>query len=300
MATVTMQTRTVVAEWSGLFQNAIKTEAESLVFVKRMVALAVSSITYLRGMFPEEAYRSRYLDDVCIKILREDCRTHGANKVVKWLMGCFDAIEKHYLEIMFIGVSQHIIESYHFKFTYTTNGPNMEIFTNTGKAKRVTIEDTKIATVLLVRKLFLLIQSLSALPQNIYMNMRLYYYDDITPVNYHPPGFKEGVCDKVWLEGTGVHFKVGEASTAFHTLRVRVSAEQGRLLKTLKDSSNHSKTNEVPRNVPKRKVMKPLETKQYNEDEFPSEDESEQFKKPKASKIKGNKVKRLAREKKTI
>ncbi|KAM8839712.1 zebrafish testis-expressed 38 isoform 3-T3 [Synchiropus picturatus] len=299
MATVTMQTRTVVAEWSGLFQNAIKTEAESLVFVKRMVALAVSSITYLRGMFPEEAYRSRYLDDVCIKILREDCRTHGANKVVKWLMGCFDAIEKHYV---FTNPEKpdHIIESYHFKFTYTTNGPNMEIFTNTGKAKRVTIEDTKIATVLLVRKLFLLIQSLSALPQNIYMNMRLYYYDDITPVNYHPPGFKEGVCDKVWLEGTGVHFKVGEASTAFHTLRVRVSAEQGRLLKTLKDSSNHSKTNEVPRNVPKRKVMKPLETKQYNEDEFPSEDESEQFKKPKASKIKGNKVKRLAREKKTI
>ncbi|XP_053739033.1 zebrafish testis-expressed 38 isoform X2 [Synchiropus splendidus] len=299
MATVTMQTKTVVAEWSGLFQTELKTEAESLVFVKRMVALAVSSITYLRGMFPEEAYRSRYLDDVCIKILREDCRTHGANKVVKWLMGCFDAIEKHYLEVMFIGVSQHIIESYHFKFTYTANGPNMEIFTNTGKAKRVTIEDTKMASVLLVRKLFLLVQSLSALPQNIYMNMRLFYYDDITPDYYHPPGFKEGVCDKFWFEGTGVHFKVGEVSTAFHTLRVRVSAEQGRL-ETLKDSSNHSKTNGVPRNMPKRKIMKPLETKQYNEDEFPSEDESEQFKKPKASKGKGNKVKRLARKKKRI
>ena len=40
----------------------LKTEQESLVFVKRMMAVAVSSITYLRGIFPEDAYRSRYLE----------------------------------------------------------------------------------------------------------------------------------------------------------------------------------------------------------------------------------------------
>lgn len=40
----------------------LKTEQESLVFVKRMMAVAVSSITYLRGIFPESAYRSRYLE----------------------------------------------------------------------------------------------------------------------------------------------------------------------------------------------------------------------------------------------
>lgn len=40
----------------------LKTEQQSLVFVKRMMAVAVSSITYLRGIFPEGAYRSRYLE----------------------------------------------------------------------------------------------------------------------------------------------------------------------------------------------------------------------------------------------
>uniref|UniRef100_A0A8C6WTQ0 HORMA domain-containing protein n=1 Tax=Neogobius melanostomus TaxID=47308 RepID=A0A8C6WTQ0_9GOBI len=60
------------------------TEQASLVFVKRMMAVAVSSITYLRGIFPEDAYRSRYLEDLCIKVLREDCSAPGANKVVKW------------------------------------------------------------------------------------------------------------------------------------------------------------------------------------------------------------------------
>ncbi|KAM9789841.1 zebrafish testis-expressed 38 [Neosynchiropus ocellatus] len=272
---MTMQAKTAVAEWSGLFQTALRTETESLVFVKRMMAVAVSSITYLRGIFPEEAYRSRYLEDLCIKVLREDCSTPGAKKIVKWLMGCFDAIEKRYLQIVFIGVytnpeePDHIIESYHFKFKYTANGPEMEILTNTGMEKRVTIEDTKKASVLLIRKLFLLIQNLNALPNNIYLSMRLYYYDEITPANYHPPGFKEGACDNLWFEGTAVHFKVGEVQTAFHTLRVRVSAEQGHLEK-LKDSSDQ--TNGLPQNISKRKVMKPLETKQYDDDELPSED----------------------------
>lgn len=49
-------------QWTGLFPNHMKTEQDSLVFVKRMMAVAVSSITYLRGIFPEEAYRSRYLE----------------------------------------------------------------------------------------------------------------------------------------------------------------------------------------------------------------------------------------------
>lgn len=43
---------------------------------------------------------------------------------------------------------------------------------------QVTLEDTKRASVLLVRKLFLLMQNLDALPNNVYLTMKLYYYDD--------------------------------------------------------------------------------------------------------------------------
>lgn len=45
-------------------------------------------------------------------------------------------------------------------------------------AVHVTLEDTKRATVLLIRKLFLLIQNLDALPSNVHLTMNLYYYDD--------------------------------------------------------------------------------------------------------------------------
>uniref|UniRef100_A0A673GM81 HORMA domain-containing protein n=1 Tax=Sinocyclocheilus rhinocerous TaxID=307959 RepID=A0A673GM81_9TELE len=63
---------------------ALDTKAQSLVFVKRMVVIAVSSITYLRGIFPEDSYRSRYLEDLCIKVLKQDCSCPEAHKLVKW------------------------------------------------------------------------------------------------------------------------------------------------------------------------------------------------------------------------
>lgn len=43
---------------------------------------------------------------------------------------------------------------------------------------QVTLENTKQASVLLIRKLFLLMQNLDALPNKVYLTMKLYYYDD--------------------------------------------------------------------------------------------------------------------------
>uniref|UniRef100_A0A3B4GW19 HORMA domain-containing protein 1-like n=1 Tax=Pundamilia nyererei TaxID=303518 RepID=A0A3B4GW19_9CICH len=202
---------------------------------QQMMVVAVSSITYLRGIFPEDAYRSRYLEDFCIKILRENCNTPGAAKIVKWLMGCFDALEKQYVSRAYR--STRIIESYHFKFRYSAKGPEMDILRNNGIKMQVTMDDTKKALVLLIRKLFLLMQNLDVLPSNVYLTMKLYYYDEITPADYQPPGFKEGECDSLWFEGVAVNFRVGEVETPFHTLKIAVSAEQDRVEKLQK--GNH-------------------------------------------------------------
>ncbi|KAG7263812.1 hypothetical protein CRUP_006580, partial [Coryphaenoides rupestris] len=141
---------------SETVESDLRTEQQCLVFVKRMMVVAVSSITYLRGIFPEDAYRSRYLEDLCIKVLREDCKTPGACKVVKWIMGCFDALEKRY--------------SVELHYPHCNRNENVEM--------QVSMDDTKKASVLLIRKLFLLMQNLGALPNNVNLTMKLYYYDD--------------------------------------------------------------------------------------------------------------------------
>uniref|UniRef100_A0A4W4FG61 Zebrafish testis-expressed 38 n=1 Tax=Electrophorus electricus TaxID=8005 RepID=A0A4W4FG61_ELEEL len=221
-------------QWDILFHQELRTQEQSLVFVKRMLVLAVSSITYLRGIFPEDAYRSRYLEDLCIKVLREDCSAPGACKIVKWMMGCFDALEKRYVSHephTYPDDSNHVIESYQFKFRYSEHGPQMDILRNESMEISVTMEDTKKASVLLIRKLFLLMQNLDTLPNEVSLSMKLYYYDDVTPPHYEPPGFKEGVCDSLWFEGTAVHFRVGDLHTPFHVLKIGVAVEQGRVSK---------------------------------------------------------------------
>lgn len=144
----------------------------------------------------------------------------------------------------------------------------------------VTVEDTKRASVLLIRKLFLLMQNLNILPNNVYLTMKLYYYDDsecvgpqvvkivlcqseqifpcfsVTPADYQPPGFKEGECDSLWFEGTAVHFRVGELQTAFHTLRVRVSAEEGRLKKLQEGNRLLGTKQAFQRDPPESKISK--------------------------------------------
>lgn len=78
----------------------------------------------------------------------------------------------------------------------------------------------------------------------------------VTPADYQPPGFKEGDCDSLWFEGMAVHFKVGEVQTAFHTLRVRVSAEQGRMEK-LQEGNHLRETKLVSgRNYPEGDTIK--------------------------------------------
>lgn len=65
----------------------------------------------------------------------------------------------------------------------------------------------------------------------------------VTPADYEPPGFKEGVNDNLWFEGMAVHFRVGEVHTPFHALKVRVAAEQGRVEKL--QEGNYLKESQV-------------------------------------------------------
>ncbi|RXN13971.1 HORMA domain-containing 1-like protein [Labeo rohita] len=251
-----------LAQEKEVIVEALDTRAQSVVFVKRMVVIAVSSITYLRGIFPEDSYRSRYLEDLCIKVLKQDCQCPEARKLIKW---------------------------------YTQ--AQMTVINVNGDMK-VTLEDTKKASSLLIRKLFLLMQNLQSLPTGVYLTMKLYYYDDVTPPEYEPPGFKAGVNDSLWFEGTAVHFRVGDIQSRFHTMKLRVTAAQSRLGK-LQEAGQLSE-NDMEMETPSLSQIRATEMVNHEQD-LPSEDESiAQFKQPKKAIAKRKCVRsKVSRKKKT-
>ncbi|NWR03995.1 HORM2 protein, partial [Paradoxornis webbianus] len=213
-----------------LFPESITTEQQSLVLVKRLLAISMSCITYMRGLFPESSYGTRYLDDLCLKILREDKSCLGSLQIVKWIQGCFDALEKQYVSVFF---HFFITEMYQFKFKYKKKVPQMDISSNhrefvTGLCSK----DVKQASRLLLRTLYLLMQDLGPLPNDITLSMKLLYYNDVTPKDYQPPGFKEdGSPGDMLFAGDPINLRVGSVSTDFHLMKVRVTTEKKRVRK---------------------------------------------------------------------
>ncbi|NXG51760.1 HORM1 protein, partial [Psilopogon haemacephalus] len=232
-----------------VFPNKISTEQQSLMLVKRLLAVAVSCITYLRGIFPESAYGTRYMDDVCVKILREDKNCPGSTQLVKWMLGCYDALQRKYVAFTTGGfrtafVLQTITECYHFKFKYTQNGPLLDFGSKNKRSdSTITCADTRKASVLLIRKIYVLMQNLSPLPSDVCLTMKLFYYDEVTPSDYQPPGFKEGECEGMIFEGEPMYLNVGEVPTPFHMLKVKVTTEKQRMENVDKSILKHGERN---------------------------------------------------------
>ncbi|XP_025022244.1 HORMA domain-containing protein 1 [Python bivittatus] len=233
MATVQKQRNSLSA---AIFPNKIATEQQSLILVKRLLAVSVSCITYLRGIFPECAYGTRYLDDLCVKILKEDKNCPSSSQLVKWMLGCYDALQKKYLRLIVLAVytnqqdPQTVTECYQFKFKYTNKGPSMDFRSlNRVSKSSITCADTKKASILLIRKIYILMQNLGPLPDNVCLTMKLFYYDEVTPADYQPPGFKEGDCEGMAFEGEPMYLNVGEVPTPFHMLKVKVTTEKDRM-----------------------------------------------------------------------
>ncbi|NXS59305.1 HORM2 protein, partial [Brachypteracias leptosomus] len=205
-----------------LFPSSIATQQQSVALMKRLLAISVSCVTYMRGLFPESSYGTRYLDDHCLKILREDKSCLGSLQVVKWIQGCFDALERQYT----------VTELYQFKFSYKKEVPQMDIISNRVKVVSgvCSEEDVTQASRLLIRKLYLLMQDLGPLPNHITLTMKLFYYNDVTPEDYQPPGFKEdGSPRDLLFDGDPVSLRVGSVSTGFHLMKVRVTTDKKRL-----------------------------------------------------------------------
>nr|XP_020471187.1 HORMA domain-containing protein 1-like [Monopterus albus] len=226
-----------ISQDTQLLPNQVLSEQQSLVVVKKLLAIAVSGITYLRGLFPEKAYGSKYVEDQKVMILREERSCPAASQVVQWILGCFEAIQKKYLRTIIMSIytdpenPQKVTEFYQFKIQYTAEGTQMDFESNNNNNKASTLPcgNTKKASILLVRKLYTLMQILGPLPDSVGLNMKLTYYDSVTPQDYQPPGFKEADGGSMEFEREPVRLTMGEVVTPFHSVKLDMATERRRL-----------------------------------------------------------------------
>uniref|UniRef100_A0A3Q2P6F2 HORMA domain containing 1 n=1 Tax=Fundulus heteroclitus TaxID=8078 RepID=A0A3Q2P6F2_FUNHE len=219
-----------------LLPNEVVSEQQSLVVVKKLLAIAVSGITYLRGIFPGRAYGSKYVEDQKVMILKEDRACPEVSQILQWMQGCFDAIQKKYLRVVIMSIytdpgnPQKVTEYYQFKIQYTPEGTHVDFESkNNQKLSTMSLGNTKKASILLVRKLYTLMQNLGPLPENVCLDMKLAYYDDVTPQDYQPPGFREAEGDRIEFEQEPVKLSMGKVATPYHCIKFDMATEKHRL-----------------------------------------------------------------------
>lgn len=100
-------------------KQAQATETECLALVKHLTRTSISVLSYLRELFPEDAFEERNVSGkLGVKLLRRGI-DDGADQLLDVLeRGVFDALEKKYLKTLVIGVSvdgdkpDTLVESY--------------------------------------------------------------------------------------------------------------------------------------------------------------------------------------------
>lgn len=216
------------------------TERESLVFVKRLVAVGVSNILYLRDIFSEDCFGHRKLDALKLRILTERGSSPAAKQMVTWMKGCFHAIDQKFLKQLSLNVftdpsvPHDVTESYSFTFTYSENNENLKVCMNdntiidgVNDSKLTDAQELKRQTLRLLRSLILVTQSLEKLPTDSYLTMRLTYYEEVTPAHYEPPGFMPLEEEEpIIFRGRPITINAGEVKTSFHGLKVKICADE--------------------------------------------------------------------------
>ena len=127
--------------WNKVFPTKINMEVSSCVFVKKLITVAISNISYLRNMFPESAYANRSMDGLKLKILKSKSDCPEALNLASWLTGALDAIEKKYLRELMLVVYEDpsnpdvVRELYTFKFSFPRGQNHLPDGGRRGKAE---------------------------------------------------------------------------------------------------------------------------------------------------------------------
>ena len=218
-----------VAQWTKIFPAKIKTQQQSVTFVKKLLAVSLSNIAWLRSMFPEEVYAEKSLGGLKVKILKEQEKTENeeAQTLTKWLIGAFDAIERLYLREMtfFIYLDEKkpedVHEKYTFNFKYDVDGKASFKLTNQNNDnKKTEMSNIRETTRNLLRNIIHMTSTMDPLPKSAYLAIKLAYYDDITPMDYEPEGFAASTLDELPMS---TPISVGGVVTNHHGVKLSVA-----------------------------------------------------------------------------
>jgi len=215
------------------------TPEESATLVRNLLRTSISTVCFVRSVFPESFFVDRTVSGVRIKSLSP--ADHYSKSVLNWLEnGVFDALRLKYLRMLSFGFyrdkdEKELIEAYEFKVSYPDASGATVKLSHQSSASPL---QNKAEITANMRDLMLNIsefsEQLESLPDTRYISMKMFYYEDITPLDYNPKYFEEMTQEtreryqrqqKKLCKGD-----LGSTATRHHTFDVRLTAPKDSFL----------------------------------------------------------------------
>ncbi|CAH8864201.1 unnamed protein product [Trichobilharzia szidati] len=226
-----------IGNWSKVFPNELGTELRSLVFIKKLLAVAASYVLYFRDIFPESAFHDKQLEGIELKILKESSEFPESSKIIYWLKGCFDAIDRKFLKSATIALYTpsdkddecNVIESYCFRLSYGQSNFSLSVTSENESLCDLSYtsdKEIKSATLNLLKNIETAGKRLSKLPSELMITMKLQYYDEVTPEDYMTPGFKRADDTTFVYEEDNINVRLGNVRTAHHSIKMHVQTSR--------------------------------------------------------------------------
>ncbi|EGD79350.1 hypothetical protein PTSG_09764 [Salpingoeca rosetta] len=263
------ETRQQTGTFSALFpEQGIKDATLSAHCMKKLLVVGVSSIAYLRNMFPNSAFGDRAIEDMSLKILRERSQSPEACQVVAWLKNIFPAIENRYVNKVVVGVydgsadaenltQDDLIEAHTFKFGSINQDDYIKITTSKNQTLKLpTSAEFKANTLGMLRTLLMATQTLDKLPEVCLLALKV-YYDESVPEDFTLEGFEEATGPHHQSSNSGggdpfsvprqhrVKIDVGGTATHHDALKVYVQTNKNRFETTADCDEDEEDGNEV-------------------------------------------------------
>ncbi|XP_054268756.1 HORMA domain-containing protein 1-like isoform X2 [Macrosteles quadrilineatus] len=221
----------------------------SVEFMKKMVVVSLSSIAFLRGIFPSDVFTEKLISNQRVHVLKASHEIPGTTTMIGWIKSGFDLVHSHHLKklMLIIAKKNVVLEVYTFNFSYDHEAINCDVMGEIG-GKEVLLEqsqglpeDISQSVRHLMRSILTHSTTLSPLPNGCGVSMRLIIDEEI-PADLVPKFFEHSDDDKLKFPFEAETLKLGKVQSKYTTFSVSAKSSMNREL----DSEELLAEDEIP------------------------------------------------------
>ncbi|KAG8291272.1 HORMA domain-containing protein 1 [Homalodisca vitripennis] len=207
-----------------MLENPNISVQKSVDFMKQLAGVAVSTISYIRNIFPPSAFKTKKISGQKIWLLKGSSDIPATFTLINWVKSAFEAVREHILKKMVFVIQEQdgleTLEVYTFNFSYNFEAISCNLLNGT-TGEEMTLESKTVpdnimsAIHLLLRRLIVITQHLQPLPNNSELSMRLEFCENV-PASYKLPEHfipVESLCINFPVEACTI--KLGKVESKF-------------------------------------------------------------------------------------